>query len=361
MVETSKAAVFVGHDKPFEVQEFRVPELEPGAVLIRMRMAAICGTDAHAAHQANTPAPVIFGHENLGILAEARGITHDVLGQPLKEGDRVFFRTAPCGKCFTCMMGERCMTSPRYGFLRADQHPYLTGGFSQFVYVQPEPWLLRIPDTVSDERALLAVIGNPVSMNGLERMGGIALGDTVVVQGSGPVGMGALNQVRLVGAGRVIVIGAPAPRLALAKEMGADEVIDIAELRDPNERVERILELCGGRGADVVIECSGAPSAVEEGLKMVRYGGKYLVIGQWTDYGPQPINPATITRKALHVTGVYAAERRHTIRSLTAMDRLVQYPVERLITHQFPLYEVNEAFAAHESLKAMVAVIRPNG
>ncbi len=214
---------------------------------------------------------------------------------------------------------------------------------------------------MSTERALLSVIGNHTSLNGIERIGGIDLADTVVIQGSGPIGMGALVQARAAGAGRVIVVGAPESRLALARDLGADETVDIADCAEPADRVETVRELTGGRGADVVIECSGGLTAFQEGLEMVRYGGRYLVIGQWTNHGPLPVNPSLITTKAIRLSGVVSAAPRHIIRSMQAMRTIVEVPVEKLITHHYGLHEVNDGFRSHEALEGMVAVILPNG
>jgi threonine dehydrogenase-like Zn-dependent dehydrogenase len=361
-MDRCRAAVFVGAGKPLEFQEFPIPELEPGTGLIQMEMAAVCGSDVHYAHNPNAAFPIIFGHENLGRIAQLDAeIAVDALGAPLREGDRVIFRPRPCGRCEDCSMGEYCHVNRTYGLRPFKEPPHIRGGFSQYVYLDAHPWLLRIPDEMSSERALLSVVGNHTVMNGIERVGGIEPGESVVVQGAGPIGMGGLIQSRLNGARQVIVIGAPAARLRLAVEMGADVTVDLGRYDEPGARVERIMELTGGRGADVVIECSGAPSAVQEGLEMVRPGGKYSVIGQATDYGPQPINPALITRKAVRIAGVLANSPRHIIRSLQTMNTVVTAPVEKLITHRYALDEVNEAFRSHETLEAMVPVVLPNG
>lgn len=361
-MDTCKAAVFVGADQPLEIQEFPVLPMEPGGALVQMQMAAICGTDVHASHLATTPSPMIFGHENVGVLAEiSPEIARDVLGAPLKAGDRIIFRDAPCGRCFQCAMGESCEQSLSYGMQRADQSPHLRGGFGQYLQLAATPWILRVPDDVSSERALLSVIGNHTALNGVERIGGINAADTVVVQGSGPIGMGALNQSLLGGAGRVIVIGAPDTRLALATRLGATDTVDLSTYPTPEARVDRIKELTAGRGADVVIEASGGLTAFQEGLEMVRFGGRYLVIGQWTDYGLLQANPALLTRKVIRVQGVFSAGPRHIIRSLQSMRSIVDRPVEELITHRYALEDVNEGFEAHERLEAMVAVILPNG
>lgn len=361
-MDTCKAVVFVGADQRLEVQEFPVLPIEPGGALVQMQMAAICGTDVHASHLDVTPAPMIFGHENVGVLTEVpQGISTDVLGERLRAGDRVIFRDSPCGRCFRCAMGEGCEHSRAYGMLPSTEPPHLRGGFGQYINLSPTPWLLRVPDDLSTERALLSVIGNHTVLNGIERIGGVNAADTVVIQGSGPIGMGALNQARLAGAGRVIVIGAPESRLELARRLGADNTVSLDEAPTPDDRVALVTAMTGGRGADLVIEASGGKTAYQEGLEMVRFGGRYLVIGQWTDYGPLPSNPALLTRKVIRVQGVVSAGPRHIIRSLASMRSIVDRPVEDLITHRYGLEQANDGFAAHERLEAMVAVILPNG
>ncbi len=360
---TCKAAVFVEAGKPLEIQEFPIPELETGAVLIKMDMAAVCATDVHNRHSASWPHPMIFGHENIGVIDRlGKGIDRDALGHLLKEGDRVIFRSTPCGRCFNCSIGENCQVVKNYGFIPCDKPPHLRGGFGQYLYLDPTPWLLRIPDRMSNDRALMSVVGNHTVLNGIERIGGISLSDTVVVQGAGPIGMGALTQARVAGASKIIVIGAPASRLDLAREIGADETIDIGEYREPKQRVAKVRELTDGRGPDVVIECSGANTAFQEGLEMVRTAGKFLVVGQLRGHGPQPppIDPSLITRKVLRLNGVISSKPHHIIRTVQMMDQVVKYPVEKLITHRFSLNDVNNAFKSHETLEAMVAVVLPN-
>jgi threonine dehydrogenase-like Zn-dependent dehydrogenase len=359
---TSKAAVFVEPNKPLEIREFPVQDPAPGGALIAMDMAAICGSDVHYSKMQGMPAPIIFGHENIGVLAKAtKGINKDVLGERVKEGDRVIFRAAACGHCLGCALNENCDNIFQYGQMAISESPLITGGYSQYVHIPPgRPWLLRVPDDMSTDRALLSVIGNHTVYRGIQRMGGISLADTVVVQGSGPIGMGAVIQSKIGGAQRVILIGAPAQRLALGKEMGADETIDIAEYPDEKSRVAKILELTGGKGADVVIEAAGSKSAAREALQMARKAGKVLLVGSFYDYGEMTVNPTLLVRKALKVFGVAGSAAEGIIRSFQAMHTIVPYPVEKLITHRFPLEQVNEAFHVHETLEAMVAVLTPN-
>ncbi len=359
---TCKAAVFTQVGKPLEIRELPVHDPEPGGALVKMEMAGVCGSDVHSTHLPSTEVPVIFGHENIGVLYKAtKGINRDVLGNPLKEGDRVLFRAAPCGKCYGCAIGENCNYTYQYGYIPLGDPVVLTGGLSQYVHIHPaRPWLLRVPDDMSTERALVSVIGNHTMHRGIQRMGGVQLSDTVVVQGSGPMGIGGLIQSKIAGAERVIMIGAPKYRLELAKEMGADVILSLDDYPTPEARVGKIMELTGGRGADVVIEAAGSKTAAQEALQMARKAGSVLLVGSFYDFGHMSVNPSYLVSKALRVFGVAGGAPEGIIRSMKAMQSVVPYPVEKLITHKFPLAKVNEAFRAHETLEAMIAVITPN-
>jgi threonine dehydrogenase-like Zn-dependent dehydrogenase len=186
-------------------------------------------------------------------------------------------------------------------------------------------------------------------VHGLERIGGLTYGDTVVIQGCGAVGMMGLLLARDAGAGQVIVIGGPAERLALAREFGADETLDIATLPAAGRMTQ-------GRGADVIFECAGVPAAVAEGLEMVRINGRYLIAGHYGDAGTVPLNPHLINRKQVTLTGAWSAANRHFLRALTLLRKL---PVEKLVTHRFPLDQINEALIAAERQEALKAVITP--
>jgi len=194
-----------------------------------------------------------------------------------------------------------------------------------------------------------------IMVHGLERIGGLEYGDTVIVQGCGPVGMMGLLLARDAGAGRVIVIGGPANRLALAREFGADETLDIGQT-SAAERLARILDLTAGRGADVVFECAGVPAAVAEGLDLVRINGRYLIAGHYGDAGTIPLNPHLINKKQITITGAWSAANKHFLRGLNLLRKL---PVEKLVSHRFPLAEVNEAVLAMEMQHALKAVIIP--
>ena len=358
MAESCMAAVFVGAELPLEIREYPVPDVGPGNILVRMRMAAVCGTDAHNWLNPNAPHPIIWGHENIGeVAALGPGVSADILGEPLREGDRVLFHSAPCGHCYNCVMGLRCTNSIHYGnsHVDPDSETMLRGGFGQYILLEPNPAILRVPDDMTTERALMSVIGNHTVMSGLRKINGPDPGDTVVVQGCGPIGMGALVQSRARGAARVVVIGAPAHRLELARELGAEDTINLADYPTAESRIERVRELTGG-GPDLVVEASGARTSVHEGLQMARYGGKYLVIGLILPTSVE-MDPSRIAAKDLTVCGVVGSRVENIIRSMRLMRSRIDAPVEKMITHHYPLAQVNEALQSHVDLSAMVPVV----
>jgi len=189
---------------------------------------------------------------------------------------------------------------------------------------------------------------------------GLEMGDTVVVQGAGPVGLATAALATLRGAARTILIGDPGPRLALARVLGADHTLSLTE--DPIEaRAEVVSSLTAGRGADVVIEVCGNPVALEEGFQLLRDGGTYVIAGHYTDAGTVDINPhLAINRKHADVRGQWGTDFRHVVRALEVVakhrDRL---PFAEVIGARYPLEEANSALDDVESLRVTKAIIAP--
>jgi L-iditol 2-dehydrogenase len=359
---TCRAPVFVGPNLPLEIREFDLPTLKEGEILVKMRLAGICGTDVHVWQNPKSPSPVIFGHENVGqIVSGAEIRKFDSVGQEIKNGDLVLFDgKAPCGSCHTCVVARAptlCERGVHYGFGVISEPPYLRGGYGEYVHLVPTAGLVKASESVPPERCMLAMIGVHANVSGFERMGGIRPGDTVVVQGSGPIGLGAVVVSRMSGAGRIVCIGAPRFRLEVAKELGADEIIDLDEARTQEERVRRVRELTSARGADVVVEASGAASAVDEGIRMTAIGGKYLVLGQATDSGTQPINPYFITHGQLSVFGSWASEPRHWLKAMRIVSE-GKVPTGKLITHRFSMRNATEGLRTVSRLESVIAVIQ---
>jgi threonine dehydrogenase-like Zn-dependent dehydrogenase len=365
--DTIRAAVMSAPGAPIEVREFSRPVLEPGALLLETVLSEVCGTDVHLhdGHLAGVPYPIIPGHVNVGRVAETAGEVTDVEGQPLRSGDLVTFLDVheTCGKCWYCLVAKastRCPHRRVYG-ITYSANEGLLGGWSQAIYLKPGVKILRLPENVPAERFIAAGCGLPTAVHAIERAQ-IQLGDNVVIQGSGPVGLNAAILAQLQGAGQVIVVGAPALRLQTARALGADAVIDIGEF-DPGGRVERVRALTGGRGADVTIEASGNPQAVHEGMLMTRDAGRLVVVGQYTDLGDTSFNPhLDLNKKHLEIRGCWGSDFSHVYRGVRVLARYGdRFGWERMITRTYGLDEANQALADVADFKVVKALIRPGG
>jgi threonine dehydrogenase-like Zn-dependent dehydrogenase len=362
---TSEAAVLTQYNKPLEARTYPVPhEVGQGEALVRIEMAGICGTDVHLWRgELPIPLPVILGHETVGRIERlGAGLTKDWRGLPLAEGDRITWTSSiVCGECYYCRIKRqptRCIGRKAYGIsYSADEAPHLRGGYAEYILLRGGSSIFRIPDTLETAAVVGSGCALMTAIHGLERAP-VRPGDTVVVQGAGPVGLAALAIARESGASTAIVIGAPDHRLALATEFGADYVISIEAVPDAAARRELVLRYSAPFGADVVVEAVGHPSAVPEGLNLCRDGGTYLVLGQYADAGDVALNPHTITRKQLNVVGSWAFEPRHMDAALNLLDRTNwKHLFAKQVTHRFPLAKANEALETvrrHLSGKAVI-------
>lgn len=348
----AKAAVVSGVNGSIDIKEYDVPKAGPGEFILRVELGTICGTDAHIykGHLDFVPFPIVLGHEFCGIIEElGDGVATDTNGQEVKKGDRVTIAPgASCGHCYFCAIAKtptRCTNCPTYGFM-VNEDPYLlTGGFAQYVHV-------KLPNTKFFKTTAppeIATLGEPMSIavHGYQRAGGVPFGGTVVVQGTGCVGIGAIAFAREGGAKQVIAIGGPKTRLDLVKQLGADVTIDISEMKDPAERMAYVKSLTqGGLGADMVVEAAGFPVAVPQGLDMLRDSGKFVELGHFTDVGTTEINPHWhMVRKNCDIFGVWGSAAEHIRLALAMMER-GNLPYEKIVSHKIPLSQIKEAFDA---------------
>jgi threonine dehydrogenase-like Zn-dependent dehydrogenase len=362
---TSRAAVLAAFHQPLEVRTYPLPEtLPPGGALVRVEMAGICGTDIHLwMGQLPIPVPVILGHETVGRIATlGAGLERDWRGEPLAVGDRVVWASSiVCGQCYYCRLKRqptRCLARKAYGISYcAEEPPHLHGGYAEHIVLRPGTSIFKLPAGLATESVVGAGCALWTVIHGLERMP-LAWGDVVVVQGAGPVGLAAVAVARDAGASSVIVIGGPEHRLERARQFGADVTIDIDTVTD--RRAAVLAATPGGFGADAVIECVGHPAAVAEGLEYGRDGARMLVLGQYGDAGPTPLNPHLITRKQLELHGSWGFEPRHVHAALEFLERgRERYPFAASVTHRFGLEQANEALETTRTWQAGKAVIVP--
>lgn len=350
---------------PVEIREFARPALPPGSALLRSVRSEVCGTDVHLWHGRLTgvPYPIIPGHVSAGVLDAIRGSLAPLDGSRLREGDRaVFFDVhRTCGRCRACTVHRtptRCTARRVYGITdSADEG--LFGGWSQFVYLEPGVGVAKLPEAVGFDDYIGGGCGLLTAVHILERAS-LRPADSVLVQGVGAVGLSTIALARLGGASTILAIGSPARRLALARAMGADHVWNLAET-SPAQRLEEVRAQTHGEGVDVAIEAAGSPLAVEEGLSLVRDGGRYVIAGHYTDVGPSTVNVhRQINRKHLEIRGCWGSDAGHFLRALTLLERhAASVPWRALGERTYGLASVGEALADAERMAITKALVDP--
>lgn len=356
--KTGLSAVWHDEGKRWEIRELPVPETEPDAVSIRVKATSICGSDLHiwrgdgVKPEEKPREPFVFGHEMMGVVAElGKKVTTDSLRRPLKEGDRVAFcYFFPCMRCYNCIRGEFGACKFRGGRKPLSEWPVCNGGFAQYYYLRSPQFLFKLPDELDDAAAA------PINCALAQVMEAFHIakprfGDNVVIQGAGGLGINATAVARDMGANKVIVIDGQTPRLELAKQCGATDIIDLKEYPTPDARVERVMELTSGIGADIVIELVGFPRAVEEGVRMCRMRGTYLEVGH---ISPNSFATLDVQKLVANQTRFYAIQHYDPWIIPNAIDFLMRtrdkYPLTRVISHKFPITRIKEAFETAEWL-----------
>lgn len=378
---SSRAAVMEAPGR-LKVHEFDVPAAEPGCIVMRVLLSGICGTDKHTyrgeskqyagtPHERDIEYPLICGHENVGIVVDVGGEVRASDGQLLEPGDRIVpGANVPCGHCYYCVNGYPyyfCEHLEDYGnSLNCGRSPSLFGGWSEYLYLLPGTPIFRVPEALPDEVAVITEVmsvthGVETANTLLALQGTAPVGKTVVVLGAGPLGMCHVVKARLTGAGHIIATDRMPGRLALAKELGADEVLDVTET-DLSQRRLAVAESTDGLGADVVLDCSGVPDTFVESLRLVRTGGIVVEAGTFVDMGPVSINPnSDICTRNVTIVGVGGETAQSYGSALQLMAaNLGRFPLDRIVTHRFGLDRAEEAVITAQSDGAMQVVIEPS-
>ena len=368
----------------YEIREYPLPDPAPGCVLVKMEVSGICGTDKHtyqgyvgqyggAGAARPVPFPIIQGHENVGTIAAIGDgpPLKDFESLPLRVGDRVVVGpNVSCGTCYPCRHDFPyycCESTVDYGNnISAKNAPHLFGGWSQYLYVVPGSFLVKVPEDLSSEIAVLAeIMAVTVGLDRAKQMSAFPsesfrFDDTVVVLGTGPLGMCFVMKARMLGAGTIIAVDLSDYRLGFAARLGADHVINAATTSEA-ERLATVRELTHGRGADLVAECAGVPQAVRESLDMLRVGGMLVEAGNFSDMGEISISPHRhLCAKNVRILGVGGEEPAAYGPSLRQMARYAQqYPLKNFVTHRFGLRQVDEAMRQSMAGDSMKVVIDP--
>ena len=308
-MKNAKAAVFVGSNKPFEIRKFEVTPPPKGYGQLELLASGICGTDIHI-HRGKLSAriPSIIGHEFVGRLVDMDEQEGNQYG--LKKGDNVIADIAvPCGECLLCKNGDdaNCVNMKMTNGGDIGVPPYLYGGYAEINYT-PLTNLIRIPDELDPVMVCTFACPGPTAMHAfaLARKAGVDFSKihSAVVQGLGPVGIFAILYLHTIGVETIYAItaGDNRKREEQANKLGAAEVFNLS--KTPAKQItERLQKENGGLGVDLVFEASGAPSAVPQGMEILRNRGVYLIPGQYSNSGGIEIQPQMITFKALHILG----------------------------------------------------------
>jgi threonine dehydrogenase-like Zn-dependent dehydrogenase len=290
-------------------------------------------------------------------VLEINGVVTDINGEQIRPGEAVTFLDVhgTCYNCWYCLVAKQSTRCPHrrvYGITYgADEG--LLGGWSERIYLKPGVKIVKMAANVSPELWIAGGCGLPTALHAID-LARIKMGDRVVVQGAGPVGLSACALAAASGASWVGVIDAVPHRLEAAKRMGADTLISLG-----SDVLSAVHQATGGRGADVVIEASGNPNAVPMGCRLARDGGRYIVVGQYSDNGPAEINPhSDINRRHLTLQGCWGVDFSHVYRAMEALARFGdRFAWTDIISARYSLADAGAALAAVESREVVKALI----
>jgi len=363
-------AVIPKPNAPLELREVPSPDLEVNSALLEVELSEVCGTDVYLqqGRLEGVPYPLVPGHVSVGRLKKICGALLDVEGRQFCEGDRVTFLDVhrTCNACWYCLVAKastRCPQRKVYG-ITYGLVDGLCGGWAEQIYLKPGTRCIRLD--AGAEAFMTGGCALPTALHAVER-GEIAIGDTVLMLGSGPVGINAIILALMRGALRVLCVGAPANRLEAATQAGASAVLNFKE-HDEGERLAWVLEQTNGRGADVTIEATGAPDAVVQAMRFTRDAGRVVIVGQYTDHGPTSTEAAfnphlDLNRKHLDVRGCWGSDFSHFYRGAQIVcDPVRSRPWAALKNKvsRYKLVQANEALAAVASGRVLKALIDPS-
>ncbi len=351
--ETMKAAVLFDFGD-LRVVEVPVPEIGGGETLVKVDSVAICGSDPSIVAKGWKGYPVlgefIPGHEFTGTVVK---IAPDVI--ELKVGDRVAVEPHKgCGRCENCLRGNYT-TCLNYGKIELGHRHYgfaTNGGYADYAACHVNT-LHKLPDDIDFEQGTM-LTGAGTVLYGYERIGWVVPGETVVVTGPGAIGLMSAHLAKVLGAGRVIQTGTREDRLAVGRQLGVDISINVRE----ENALERVMELTGGIGADMVVECTGQSEAAAEALHMARKNGRISYNGIYHD--PVTLELDKIVQWNLKITGPKAEGMLNLARAIPLMSD-GRINLKPLITHTFGLDDINEALDTFTQRKdnAIKVVVKP--
>ncbi len=364
MTRTARAAIYDAPNTPFVIRDLPMRDVHDDEVLVRVTMSTICRSDIHSYQGLRpNPCPGILGHEIIGIIEQlGKNIVRDMRGEALKKGSRItwteYFHSGDSYYGDVHDMPQKSDGIRKYGHDLVETDPHLLGGFAEYCYVLPGTGILILPDELSDEEAAPLNCG-VATMISVTEAAQIEMGDVVVVQGLGLLGLYGCAMARARGARRVIGLDTVSDRLKAAKKFGADETIDISG-HSGDTLVKAVRELSPPDGADVVIEVCGVPDVIPAGLQMLRVGGRYVLGGIVTPDADVTFDANILVKKWISLRGIHNYHPRHLIQALDfVMANRKRFPFKDIVDSKFSLDNLDEAFERASNRSVLRAAIVP--
>jgi threonine dehydrogenase-like Zn-dependent dehydrogenase len=364
MSESASAMVLDKFNQPLEQREFPLPHLNEGELLVKISASGVCGSDVHMwlGKDPRLRLPMILGHEGIGRIAKLYGERNSVHGISLREGDLIIWnRGVTCGRCYFCVVKHTPALCPNrwvYGITtNCADPPYLRGCYAEYILLTTKTDILKIEADI-DPAILVSAGCSGATMAHAFDLHSPDVGDIVVVQGPGPLGIFAVAFAKARGASEIIVIGGTQSRLELCRKFGATLALNRNQTT-MEERRQKIMDLTNRRGADIVIEATGSSEAVKEGVGLVRNGGCYLVTGFGNPEGKVELDCfADISRKNIWLQGVWVSDTKHLLEAVRlVIDNADAFA--SLAVDKFPLTQATQALEAMRDRKTMKGVIVP--
>lgn len=358
----SRSAVLEDFGKPLVIKYFDIPKPPQNGILVKMVASGICGSDLHIIEgkDPRVPLPIILGHEGVGEIIEINGEKRDLNGEFLRRGDLIIWnRGIACGECYFCKIAKTpylCENRKVYGINRScSEYPYLLGAFSEYIILEEKTEIIKLPPNVDPIVMVMAGCSGATAVHAIDSMRDNLLDKTVVVQGGGPLGIFLIALSKFLGAKYTVLVTGSSFRKELAEKIGVDLVLDRNLLKE-EERIKKIFDITHGRGADVLIEATGSNVAILEGLKMLRKGGVYLVVGVSTPQEKIPIDFYDISSKNLEIKGVWVSDAEHFKKAVGFIEKYEDI-FKPIITHKISLDNINEGLSLMRERKAGKVVI----
>ena len=359
-----RAAVMTGAGADLEIREYPIPRPGMGAILVRVTCCTICRSDLLSwLGRRPSPTPVILGHEIVGRIEElGEGVTHDAGDRPLRVGDRISWTIMDsCGKCYYCReqgLPMKCRQLRKYGHDNCATPPHFLGGFAEYCYLSPGTCVIRLPDDITDEEAAPANCALATVAAGWEAAE-LRPFENVLIQGAGALGFYAAALAKHAGCHQVIVTDVLDHRLEAIRAFGATATFNTRQMTDA-EVLRAVRKRTGGHGVDAAMEVAGVPEIIPLGLACLRIGGRYVEHGNTYPGAMLSYDISDLVFRRLTIRGVHNYDTSHLQQGLDFLAQAKEaFPFHRLVTHRFPLEEINAAFRMAQSGAAIRVAVLP--